>query len=267
MKKIAWFSGPKLDSVSNIQVMMLCEAIDDANVDAIVINGNIAQPKEFSERISWFDYSNKPLYFVLGPHDYSGQLVQTVREKMSTQYGKNKNCNWLTVTEPVKLSKTTALIGVDGWGDIRIGKKFHTKLLMTEHCRIDDLRQSTNKRDILWKLRSLAEADAKLAKKKLTSALKRFKNVIFMSHIAPYANALLKDEQLPNEHLLPYYVSKCLGDVITDVAKQYTDNNITVLCSPTANNVVYKELDNVTVMTNIKRSNGFESLQRIIEVN
>jgi hypothetical protein len=56
-----------------------------------------------------------PIYGVLGNHDYYRSTIAAVRERARTTSW------WLPAREPIRLSGSTMLVGIDGWGDARCG--------------------------------------------------------------------------------------------------------------------------------------------------
>ena len=55
----------------------------------------------------------KPIYFVLGNHDYYQSTVENVRQKVAELSQENPSVNWLPETSLIQLSKDTLLLGED----------------------------------------------------------------------------------------------------------------------------------------------------------
>ena len=58
---------------------------------------------------------------MLGNHDFYFSSFDEVEQKLRKLVKKSKNLNWLTKSGIIALNDSTALIGVEGWGDARHG--------------------------------------------------------------------------------------------------------------------------------------------------
>ncbi len=61
-------------------------------------------------------YINKPIYFVLGNHDYYKGQVNEVRDAMTALTKEQIHLYWLPASGMQKLDNNTVLIGQDGMG-------------------------------------------------------------------------------------------------------------------------------------------------------
>ena len=67
------------------------KSVAETKADAALITGDIAEAKDVCEILCEFSHSfNKPIYFVLGNHDYYSGSVSGVREKILTLCHQNK---------------------------------------------------------------------------------------------------------------------------------------------------------------------------------
>ena len=63
----------------------------------------------------------KPIYFVLGNHDFYKDSIAKTRQRIAELAAESKHLRYLTAMEVVELSPQTAIIGHDGWADGRFG--------------------------------------------------------------------------------------------------------------------------------------------------
>ncbi|MDP3267913.1 MAG: hypothetical protein Q8M40_02575 [Legionella sp.] len=92
-----------------------------------MITGDIAEAKDVCEILQEFStYTNKPIYFVLGNHDYYFGSVNNVREKVRALCAQNKNLIWLGEHKILALADGIVLVGHNGWADVSYGDFDHS---------------------------------------------------------------------------------------------------------------------------------------------
>lgn len=94
--KIAWLTDIHLNFLKVEARKKFYRQIVETSADRILINVDIAEAKDVCEILHEFStYTNKPIYFVLGNHDYYFGSVNSVREKVRALCAQNKNLIWL----------------------------------------------------------------------------------------------------------------------------------------------------------------------------
>src|SRR5215207_5740956 len=118
MIKIAWATDIHLDRLLERDYLEYKEYLRELNPDCLVISGDVAEGEFVCKSLRDFNDSfDFPIYFVLGNHDFYfssfAQVEQNVRELVK----KSANLYWLSESGIVELNDSTALIGIEGWGD------------------------------------------------------------------------------------------------------------------------------------------------------
>jgi Icc-related predicted phosphoesterase len=249
--KIAWLSDIHLNFLDKDLRLKFHRTIVNADVELIIISGDIAEANSVSGMlIEMYDVINKPIYFVLGNHDYYGGQVHEVREEMTRLTHTEPFLYWLQVLKPTLLKKGIYLLGQDGWADGRFGDYYQSPVEMNDSRLIVDLfaQNCLGKKELLAKMQQLADADAFQLKEKLLSAIAMdAQQVLIVTHIPPFKENCFYRGQASNKDFLPYYASQATGNVLLAVASEYSQVNFLVLCGHTHATSLYQPLPNLLV--------------------
>ncbi|MDQ8183965.1 metallophosphoesterase [Pelagicoccus sp. SDUM812002] len=122
-KRIAWLTDLHLELVSSYsQIQKLCKRIKIEKPDVILIGGDTGTADSFADYLEDLEHLiNKPIYFVLGNHDFYGSSIESVKTEAQRLSGGSKHLRYLTRCGVVGLTSSTALVGHDGWADGRLG--------------------------------------------------------------------------------------------------------------------------------------------------
>lgn len=120
--KISWLTDIHLDLLNQGQRSAFYARILEHGSEAVLITGDIAEPpllmavlQELSVHIA------RPIYFVLGNHDYYHNNIAQTGEAVNKLCQQHTLLNWLTVAGMHRLTQKTVIVGVDGWADCRYG--------------------------------------------------------------------------------------------------------------------------------------------------
>jgi len=92
--------------------------LQKSNCDGILLGGDLSIAAKVCQQLQAIaERVNRPVYFVLGNHDYYGGSIWQVRKEIKKISHDCCNLFYLSDTGIIKLSKNTALIGHDSWGD------------------------------------------------------------------------------------------------------------------------------------------------------
>lgn len=61
----------------------------------------------------------RPVYFVLGNHDFYHSSIKKVYKEVSNLVSNSKNMSWLTEMGIIEINSDTAVVGHDAWADGR----------------------------------------------------------------------------------------------------------------------------------------------------
>jgi hypothetical protein len=110
-------------------------------------------------------------------------------------------------------------------------KGFHTQALFAKLGEIAD--------------QMAAEADASLRQ----AVSDGYKQVVFATHVPPFAQAAWHEGQMSDKHWLPWMSSRVMGETLSKVAVENPDVDFLVLCGHTHGRGVYQHSPNLKVLT------------------
>lgn len=246
--KIVWASDVHLNFLSKVaDRQRFYTDIASWGPDAVVISGDIAESHNVVELIAELEsHVNAPVLFVLGNHDFYRSSVKRVKESVAHLGYLPKS----GLSGVVALSESTALVGVDGWGDCRNGDYENSRLTMSDWLWIEELNVAylKGKQELKKTLQKLADRDARLLKKRVTMALKNgFKRIIIVTHVPPFENACFCAGRKSTSDGLPFFSSQILGTTIKPIAAQHQDVTFTWICGHTHSRVELQVMPNLVV--------------------
>lgn len=223
MSEIIWTSDTHLNFFEREDIEKLAKMCDAP----VVISGDIAEGNSFSELLTLFaEAAGVQVYFVLGNHDCYGITRAEAKERAGQVPGATYlgNCG-----EPIELSKTVALVGVDGWYDCRNGEYHLSNLELSDFHRIKDLEYLD--RDMrLDVFQRWADAESSLLLNRVEDALDAgYAEVYAVTHVPP---VVPPGESFPG---LPYYSNFLMGGMLNVLASRYPAQYVTVLAGHTHN--------------------------------
>ena len=267
--KLAWLTDIHLNFIDLARREQFYQEIIDSLCDGILISGDIAEAtciKELLQELSHF--IKKPLYFVLGNHDYYRGQVNEVQREMTDLTKSNEHLFWLPASEPLQINDTTILVGQDGWADGRLGNYYDSRVVLNDSRMIADLFQEKilGRSQLLAKMQQLADHDAEQLRIQLIEAVKKQpQRIIVLTHIPPFKEVCLHEGKINNDDWLPYFSSKATGEVLKDICMTYPDIHFLVLCGHTHDKAKYNPLPNLQVEAGHAEYNRPE-IQKIISI-
>lgn len=170
--RLAWITDPHLDHLPGSARLFAQYIREETACDAAVITGDISTSQRIVEDLQALSEGlETPVYSVLGNHDYYYSSIDSVHESLNRV--KSDSVRWLDEEHAIQLSESTALIGVGGWYDARLGLAESSTLMMQDFQIIKDFSHFSRKDrlDRIELIRSLADRAADLAREKLSTAL------------------------------------------------------------------------------------------------
>lgn len=267
--RLSWLTDIHLNFLENDERKKFYRSITEANLDALLITGDIAEAPSIKVLLQEMaSFIKKPIYFVLGNHDYYRSTIELVKQEITSLCETEKLLNWLPVTGPHILNDEVILIGQDGWADGRLGDFQNSPVSLVDSRLIADLFQQKilGKYHLLKKMQQLADFDAKNLHINLKqSLLQHPKKIIVLTHVPPFRETSLYDGKISDDNYQPYFTSKASGDVLMDIATTYSSVKFLVLCGHTHHECIYQPLDNLTVKVG-KAEYSYPELQEVIEI-
>ncbi len=173
--KLAWLTDIHLNFINLAARQKFYQEIIDTECDGVLLSGDIAEApsiKDILQELS--EFIEKPVYFVLGNHDYYRGQVNEVRSQMTELTQSNQYLFWLPASSSQRLDADTILVGHDGWADGRLGNYYDSKVVLNDSRMITDLFQEKilGRSQLLAKMQQLADLDASQLQMQLLKAVK-----------------------------------------------------------------------------------------------
>ena len=251
--KLAWLTDIHLNFLhhengSRIFGQAVREEID---CDACVITGDIAEGNSLQYCLSEFKAGfEKPVYFVLGNHDFYNRSFKEVEDNVKKYLHKpDKGLVWLRISDPIKLNNNTCLVGCCGFYDGLAGNSFMSHVGMMDWDVIKDFAGKKRK-DLLGAIKNKSHNLAIKAELNLEKACKAgYDNILFATHYPPFPEACWHMGKQSDENWLPWFTSVMMGNILAKIALKYPKKQFTVLCGHTHSEGIYKHFDNLIVYT------------------
>ncbi len=251
--KLIWLTDIHLNFLEKETRLNFYQDIIKTNSDAVLITGDIAEAPSVGAILREMGNSvKKPIYFVLGNHDYYRSEVDVVKKEMEQLTRDEALLNWLPHTGHQVLDKDIILVGQDGWADGRLGDYHNSCAVLNDSRMITDLFQAKllGKNKLLEKMQQLADGDALQLKDQLEQAIEsQPKKIIILTHVPPFKETCLYEGKISNDDYLPYFTSKVVGDILMQFAGENPGILFLTFCGHTHCEAIYNPLDNLIVKT------------------
>lgn len=246
--RLAWATDVHLNFLPPHEVDRFAGTIAAAEPDALVLSGDIAEAPSLEHLLSILARRlDRPVYFVLGNHDFYHGDIATVRAVAAAMGERSPHLVWLQAAGVVPLSSTTALVGVDGWGDGRLGDFAGSRIELTDWVLIADLRLPRPAR--LERLRALGDEAASRLRGLLAEALAGFDRVVVATHVPPFHGATWHEGRPSDDQWLPWFSCAATGEVLLEAAAAHPHRELLVLCGHTHGSGEYAPTANLRVLT------------------
>jgi predicted phosphohydrolase len=249
-------------------IIKFAEKIRDQNVDGTIITGDISTSREFVFHLSAFEtITQRPVYFVLGNHDYWGSMIEDVQKKAFELSSMSTFVKWAASTPYITLTPSTALVGHDGWYDALTGPPdfsiglndwLYIRDFAGQHA---DLKKVVNfNRDTVISVsRALAHKATVSIMQSIKAATRYANRIIVITHVPPVA--CHENDQVGNS----WFLSKMMGDMLLQAAKAYPNVQFTVLAGHTHKRG-QAQIDKNMVCFTGEATYGKPIVEKIIEV-
>ena len=233
MPTLVWATDIHLNFIERPARDRFHEEIVATGADVVLIGGDIGEADDVeSLMIALAEHVARPVYFVLGNHDFYGGSIAEVRSRMVALSARDHWLRWLPTSGVVALSATTALVGHDGWSDGRFGNYARSPVMLNDYLRIAEL-SGLSPAARLTKLNALGDEAAAHFARAVPAALERFEEVVVLTHVPPFREACWHEGKISNDDFLPHFSSKAPGIALLDAARAHCDRNVLVLCGHT----------------------------------
>jgi len=235
--RLAWMTDIHLNFLGTQQIEAFLNEIVAEEPDALLITGDIGEANSVEDYLKRMAaHLQRPIYFVLGNHDYYHGSIEGVRTRIRRLSRAHQRLFWLPDSGVVRLSDETALVGHGGWSDGGYGDFLNSPIRLNDYLLIAELaRKQRYPRAMLTILRALGMAAAGHLQKTVTQALASYPQVIVALHSPPFMESCWHEGQsaTPDNPYLPHFTCKACGDVLLQAAAAHPRRKITVLCGHT----------------------------------
>lgn len=250
IRSLAWATDIHLDHLADTEALVeFARALIADDPDAVLITGDISVAGRLEVDLeALLEQVDRPLFFVLGNHDFYGSDLTGVRARVMALCDREPRLTYLGEDIVVPLSDHTALVGVDGWGDARCGDVEGSPVRLSDFVLIQDLAHHTRS-ELVADLRRLGDIEAERARSLLDDAAPNFSTVVFATHVPPFLEACWYEGEVPgvDDPWAPYFVCVAVGEVLRDAARRFPDCSFEVYCGHSHGAGRTQILDNLIV--------------------
>lgn len=246
--RLAWLTDVHLEFVDDRVRAALAAEVQATCPDGVVITGDTATANDVLDVLDQLALNvSAPLWFVLGNHDYYGGSIAEVRARAAANAGRD-GPTWLETAGVVRVGAHTALLGVDGWGDGRLGDYAGSQVVLNDFFRIQEL--TGLRRDTLRdRIAALGDAAAAALRPALAAAVTWADHVVVATHVPPFREACWHEGRVSDDDWLPFFACGAVGDVLRQAAASQPNTWFTVLCGHTHGAGEVQIADNLRVLT------------------
>src|SRR3989339_1140263 len=180
--KAIWLTDIHLNFLKQKQLDAFLKALSGELADCFFISGDIAEADSVVKYLKQMSAALKrPIYFVLGNHDYYGSSIVAVRARLADWTQKQSGLVWLNKVDYISLTQESALVGHDSWADGRLGDYEWSSVDLNDFRCIDELKL-WDRAERLKAMQGLANEAAVHLKRVLPLSLKDHRHVIVLNH-------------------------------------------------------------------------------------
>ncbi|MCA9247975.1 MAG: metallophosphoesterase [Planctomycetales bacterium] len=251
MKRIAWLTDIHLNFVDDDRFDEFLLALHDCDADAYLLGGDIAEAPSCLSYLEKIDRQlGKPIYFVLGNHDYYHGSIPAVREAATELCRQRPLLHFLTSGVVIPLAQDVGLVGHDGWADGRAGNYAQSNVMLSDYRLIKEFAPMFFEPAARGKLLAALGDEAAVAiRTSLLVALERFEHVYLLMHVPPLREACWHEGRISDDDWAPHFVCQAAGEAILDLMSRHSTHKLTVLCGHTHSDGVCRPLPNVEILT------------------
>lgn len=246
--KLGWLSDIHLNFLNDDEISAFLSELASIRTDAWVISGDIGEAHSVLDYLDRLRSGlGRPLYFVLGNHDYYGGSIAEVTQRVQGAV-RDPEFVWLNSSGPVFLARGLAVVGDDGWGDARLGDPLGSQVELADFYCIRELT-GLARRDVIRTANALGDACAARLAPKLAEAASRCGGVCIATHVPPFEGAAWYEGRTSAPEWLPWFSCAAMGHVIRQCAERHPDVRFLVLCGHTHGQGYFEPSANVVVHT------------------
>ena len=252
--KLAFTTDLHLNFCDDRNFQAFCKEVLAEKPDALVVTGDTAEAQCLDKYLKKLKTFLKiPIYFVLGNHDFYNGSVVGVREQMSVLMKRTDDLHYLPEPGPIEIAPGVCILGVDGWGDCRLGSAMgignRIPWLNDWECIAELWPYRNDRMALAEQVEELGRQDAQQAKDWVNKALKDYDHLVFATHVPPFKSACTYNGAPSEVSWLPWFCCYSVGEVLREAMEANPDKQMTVLCGHTHGYSQVSILPNLSVHT------------------
>ncbi len=249
MPTLAWATDIHLDFVSAREVSALAEELARTGPDGVVLSGDLSSAPTLVEHLEALaDQLARPIYFVLGNHDYYGGSIAGVRARMRELTATSRWLRWLPACGVIDLGGGWSLVGHDGWGDARAGDVHGSQVYLNDWRAIGELA-GLPRPDRIAALQALGDEAAAHLRATVPVALAQTSRLLVVTHVPPFADACWHEGRRSAPDWLPWFTGVAAGEVLAAELAARPACRALVVCGHTHGSGAVDVLPNLRVLT------------------
>ena len=209
--------------IGKSSIQKFSKSLTEKNPEAscLIISGDISSGEVLKDHlIRLVQEWGKPIYFVLGNHDYYNSSWSEIDILAKGLNNYIPNLHWLN--QGIHKIDNHIICGVGGWYDAFYGNP-DTNFRLNDFRLINELSFVEGIREfLLEEIRERARREADILAVQLKEACKEDEGtIIVVTHVPPYKESSLYRGDNPTEDSLPWFTSASTGAVLD----RFSDNN------------------------------------------
>lgn len=229
-------------------VVAFAERVRDHASDLVFLTGDISQAPVLVQHLKTLDeVVQKPIFFVLGNHDYWYSSYDRMRANLNDSLKGTNFLTWLSAKGAVRIDATSCVVGHDGWYDCRAGEVYNSLVVMPDWSKDHDFAGSRVIGDIITRSQNLAHIAVEHVKKSIIDALQRFDRLFILTHFPPFVEAHVHEGKAGDVHWSPYFVNVEMGEMLRSAAAANPNKQFIVLAGHTHGEITVQVSHNLTV--------------------
>lgn len=228
--QVMWLSDLHLNRAPKLQQSLLFDRLAGIEYDSVIITGDISSSHHVRNHLRQLAAaaSPRPIYCVLGNHDYYDSSLCEVDTQVADLCGTIKNLHLLDGRHIIPLGHGVGLIGHRGWPDARAGYGIDTVVDSPDHGMIDDFK-GLDRPDAFHKMVELGRESACVFRNILPLALTCYRHVVIATHVPPFPNVVLYDSRPCSRWHLPHFSNVSAGKTIRAITRAFPARRVTIL--------------------------------------
>lgn len=263
--RLAWITDPHFDHATLETWRCWADEIIMRAPHALIVTGDISEGDDVAYQLECLaETFDRPVYFVLGNHDFYGKSIAETRRMISGLARDHEHLHYLTDCGRIPLAPDAVLIGDDGWGDASEGDYLNSTVRLSDFDLIEDFHDDAPE---TWPgiLQREGLGSSERLTRKLAALPSSVRHVLIATHVPPYREACWYDGHITDDNWAPFFVCGQVGAALRRAAQANPDRFYTVLCGHTHHAGDAIILPNLIVHTGYSRY-GTLDIESIIDL-